>query len=218
MATRTNGWWMFYKDACRTQLVPIGLTSKGENQKALWKTCLAKWQDSSEEGNSLRQHWRFIALQENRRSQLNVVEVPSQSDQQITQHTPDLPLMMANLQVSDGTGTFGLGDSTYALSLNMLTEVDHATTGFVKSYAARWKSRTSQQIEATKTCGQTTQLSCFQFYGFCKQEVRNQDQFDLVCASLRRIVSDHRKEHLVGKKNKGPNVQISHPLLIFGTR
>lgn len=208
---------MFYKDACQTQTVPIGSTNKGDTQKAFWTECLTKWRDPSEEGTILRQHWRLKALQANRQSQLNLVEVSSQSNQQIIQHTTN-DLLMANLQISDGTGTFGVGDSSYRLSLDMLTEIDNGTPGFVRSYSARWKSRTSQQVEATKTCGQTSNLSCFQFYGFCKHQIRDQDQFDLVCANLRHIVSDHRKRHLVGKKNRGPNVQIAHPLLVFGTR
>ena len=205
---------MFYRDACNNR--PMQFGSKEISRKEFWHQCLTQWNTQTDAGHALRQHWKDQAKQANK--QQNIVAVRRTQNQSLNQqllhrNEEDSPSLIANLQFREGKGPLGIGDNSFALSIKAVEKADAEVPGFIKTYASKWSTRTSEQIEVGSEEGGTTMLSCMQHYGFCVQEIKNMNIYDVIFANLRNLVSDHRKRHLVKGKNKGPSVLIQQPLL-----
>ena len=112
-------------------------------------------------------------------------------------------------------GAFGLGDNNWALSEKTLAQAD-CETGFVKTWASKWRHRSAGMIpDSGRFSSTTSRLSCFESLGFCVSEIQSMPKYKHVLEQLRQHVSNHRRLHLVGRRNKGPNVKIPHALLIL---
>ena len=124
--------------------------------------------------------------------------------------------MISNMQVtSDGTGTLGLGDQSFAVSVESVKQAEDQTPGFVTNFAASWRTRTMAQIPATSTVGRSTQLSCYECRGFCIRSIHGkEDVYERTLAYLTTLTQSHRRNHLVRGKNQGPQSSIACPLLV----
>ena len=84
--------------------------------------------------------------------------------------------MISNMQLtSDGTGTMGLGDQSFAVSVESVRQAEDQTAGFVANFATSWRTRTAAQIPATSTVGRSTPLSCYDCRGFCIRSVQGKE-------------------------------------------
>ena len=112
-------------------------------------------------------------------------------------------------------GPLGLGDSNWPVSESIIHEADREP-GFVKSQALKWKQRSGTMIAQQEPFpAATLKLSCTEMYGFCVSTIQNMAVYRHVLTQLKQFVSNHRRSHLVGKRNHGPNVEIHHPLLVM---
>lgn len=124
--------------------------------------------------------------------------------------------MISNMQLtSDGTGTMGLGDQSFAVSVESVRQAEDQTAGFVANFATSWRTRTAAQIPATSTVGRSTPLSCYECRGFCVRSVQGKEVvYERTLAYLTTLTQSHRRSHLVRGKNQGPNASIACPLLV----
>ena len=112
-------------------------------------------------------------------------------------------------------GPLGLGDSNWPVSESIIHEADREP-GFVKSQALKWKHRSAGMVvQQEQFPAATLKMSCTEMYGFCISTIQNMAMYRHILTQLKQFVSNHRRSHLVGKRNHGPNVEIHHPLLVM---
>lgn len=225
---KQNGWWLFYKDASQRK-VPGAGESKQACQKRIWESCLQQWRQDNAEGRALRRHWSLRARQLNQ-TDISDAVVPKTTKQTGSRdmsnrsvvHLGDpaettLAAPYPSLQAcSTGSGVLGLGDSSFAIAIDTVTNADETEKSFVKTFSDSWRSRTFAQIKPGPESGGTTRLSCFDDLGFCIRSIDGiKPYFQTALSWLRKLVADHRKRHLVDGKNKGPNARIRQPVLLI---
>ena len=118
---------------------------------------------------------------------------------------------------SAGVGPLGIGDSRFGLSVQLLGDTVDATMGFVKKFNNEWLTRAGGTVvSSTDSCQTPMKLSCFEEFGFCWNTLNreNRERFFQIETHLLRFMQDFRKKFIHNKKNKGPNADIKHPLLI----
>lgn len=193
---------------------------------------LADWKSQSEEGGNLRWEWSEKARrlnQDSKRQQGQLVHsAPKQPTSLVPQcldtGTPTLnPLdsQIAELsvpgQVVGGLGAMRLGDAAFPLSEAAVTEADDATPGFVRTFSSAWKTRCLGLVPTPPSFpSHTIKLSCQETYGsFCHSQIEDERIYRQIMAQLRQFVSNFRRLHLHNGKNKGPNKNLQHPLLVL---
>ena len=115
-----------------------------------------------------------------------------------------------------GVGPLGIGDSRFGLSVKLLDDTADATSGFVKKFSNEWLTRAGGTVVSTDSFQTPMKLSCFEEFGFCWNALtaENRKRFFQIETHLLRFVQDFRKKFIHNKKNKGPDADIKHPLLI----
>ncbi len=113
-------------------------------------------------------------------------------------------------------GSFGIGDQDWPLCQEHVDQIDGTIPNFVKTKAFEWRER-SRDIVATDTQLPDTSVkqSCLESYGFCVSEINDMVKYRHVLNQLKQYVSNHRRLHLVGGRNHGPNIDVQHPLLLL---
>ena len=214
---------MFYKDASSRRVQRFDET-KRECSQRIWDECRQLWNQGGPEQDELRRTWSLLAINMNKTAadtSITIAEETRSHSAEIvgaTTRNPTREQVYPYLQLSQaGSGVLGMGDAQFPVAVQTITDLDNAQRGFVNDYASRWRTRTSSQY-STKNVSMhagTTTLCCYESLGFCSHclDGVNRD-FQSMTAWLRKMIADHRKSHLVQGKNKGPNVQIPHPLLL----
>ena len=123
------------------------------------------------------------------------------------------------LAPAGGFGCFGIGDKSFGVSKTLVQETDDATKGFVQSLSRQWRQHAGGVCEEKgEAPSGSIRLGCLGMYGFCVQSIASMPLFHKVDKQLVAFVRRHRRDHLeqTGQKQKnlGPNVSISHPLLV----
>lgn len=225
---KQNGWWLFYRDESSRRLALAGESPKDCSTR-IWNECKERWNQGGSAQVELRRKWSLAAKEINkmakdqRNSELCPIDAAPadqvENEEQITQVDDDGLVLCPYLQVShEGSGVLGLGDESFPLAVQTVAEYDAAHKGFVKTFAAKWRTRTHAQFstDGINIPSGSTQLSCYETFGFCQQGLNGiEESFRMAQAWLIKHVADHRKNHLVNGKNKGPSAQIPHPLLLI---
>ena len=195
----------------------------------IWNECKERWNQGGAAQFDLRRKWSLAAKEINKvaKDQLDnaLCDIEDTHEDQIEDQLAkvddeaDRLILCPYLQIShEGSGVLGLGDDSFPLAIQTVDEYDSTHPSFVKTFAAKWRTRTHAQFSTdgiTMPSG-STQLSCYETFGFCQQCLNGIDEsFRTAKTWLTKHVADHRKDHLVKGKNKGPSVQIPHPLLLI---
>lgn len=138
-------WWLFYKNES-SRRVPQPRKSSEQCRKRTWDVCHTRWNDPGKAGSRLRNDWPLKAKSLNKQTSQDLACQQREDTEQITQPQQSEKLV-ARLQVYKGSGPFGLGGTSFALSVNTVKQADADTKSCVKTFADSWASRTCENQE-----------------------------------------------------------------------
>ena len=214
--------------------LPLVGESKEDCRKRIMESCRAEWSANTPETTVLREVWRQKARTLNKErkttnnSNLVVLDKPVHSlsavvpiefvEQEEPKRFSQLTLASSlddkDADASTGFGVLGMGDVDHALSKETLDAA--YGTGFVKQFSGEWRQRTGSTIgEPCAFLEHTVRVGCLEGYNFCHKTIKSMQIFSQINGQIRQFVANHRRKHLVGKKNMGPKVGIPHSLLIL---
>ena len=211
--------------------LPLVGESKEECRKRIMESCRAEWSANTPETQVLKEVWRQKARTMNKecktasKNNLVVLDKPTQSLSAVVpieldeQEEPKRfsQLMLASspsADASSGFGVLGMGDDDFALNKETLDAA--YGTGFVKQFSGQWRQRTGSTIGEPRAFPEhTVRVGCLEGYNFCHKTIKSMRIFNQINCQIRQFVANHRRKHLVGKKNMGPKVGILHSLLIL---
>lgn len=211
-----NGFTMYCADAMSRRVQDPG-ESKDECRKRIMRFCSASWRSASPQGDSLRREWQLKAIEHNR-SQDAVVPLSSVSNGgQLIAH--DGPQYIAPLLAYKGHGVLGMGDASFGLSVEHLSNKDDSMKGFVTNYSSKWRSRAcGQDVSVDAVNAGVTSLSCLEMQDFCTLDIKDIDVYTRVLNHIIKYIAAYRRQHIVAGRNKGPNSNLQLPLLIMCKR
>ena len=213
--------------------LPLAGESREDCRKRIMESCKTEWSADTPETIVLREVWKQKAKQLNKErkaiSNNNpvVLEKPVHSlsamvpiefvEQEEPKRFPQLALASLgdrDADASTGFGVLGIGDVDHALRRETLDAA--CGTGFVKQFSGEWRQRTSSTIgEPCAFPEHTVRVCCLEGYNFCHKTIKSMRTFSQINSQIRQFVANHRRKHLVGKKNMGPKVDIPHSLLVL---
>ena len=222
-----NGYSLFWKTAMDARL-PLPGETDNQCRLRVREECTRNWNDQSEEGVNLRKLWGDKARHLNRSFKCNQSIVPAvmpstqdasslleqliESDKSKIQQLVPLPVPAGN---KAHIGPCGLGDEFWAMREDLVANAD-VNPGFVKQFSNDWKQRAGGMVATNDQLpNRTVHLSCQQLYGFCVKQIKHVTDFNHVLKQLKQFVSNHRRLHVSGGKNKGPNLDHQCPLLVL---
>lgn len=222
-----NGYSLFWKTAMDARL-PLPGETDNQCRLRVREECTRDWNDQSEEGVNLRKLWGDKARHLNRSFKCNQSIVPAvmpstqdasslleqliESDKSKIQQLVPLPVPVGN---KAHIGPCGLGNEFWAMREDLVANAD-VNPGFVKQFSNDWKQRAGGMVATNDQLpNRTVHLSCQQLYGFCVKQIKHMNDFNHVLKQLKQFVSNHRRLHVSGGKNKGPNLDHQCPLLVL---
>ena len=225
-----NGYVLYWTSEMKNR-VPLPGESADNCRKRTMAECQRHWKEQTPEAASLRSQFTSRAKEINRETAAAKRQAMCQSSSHPTTAlttpapAPSLFDGRAKPLLSNGDSgmgfCFGLGDSEFGLQKAMVRTADEPGQGFVKSMSAAWRHHAGgacKENEELRNANTTVRLSCMEELGFCRNSVQSMSRFGSTLEQLKGFVRSHRRLHL-GKgrshnQSQGPNVSISHPLLV----
>ena len=206
-----NGYTLYYSEQMSARAKLPGETKEQCRQRVMAE-CRRQWSGDA----SLRQDFAYKAKALNRehRESSDLVPVSPQESALASASASDLKYW-GQLRPFGGTGAMGVGDKSWGLSQQLLQQAEAACTGFVRKHASEWKSREGKPVEQGPEFRANSRKCCQEAQGFCCRQISDMNNYKMIERHVLRFVVAHRRKHLVGGKNKGPNALLQHPLLLL---